>query len=374
MKTRAAVLRAIKTPWSVEDVELDAPRDREVLVRVMAAGLCHSDDHPVQGDMPANLPLIGGHEGAGIVEAVGAGVTRVAPGDRVAFSFLPECGECGPCLAGRPESCVKQIEEGTGLQLQDGTARHHAPEGAEDLHLWCSLGTFSEHTVVHELQVIKIDPDVPFAAAALVSCGVGTGWGAAVRSSQVKRGDVAVVVGLGGLGMSAVQGFRYAGAKVIVGIDPVVEKHALARKLGATHTAASIDEAASLIAELTEGRMAERGVITIGGPGSGALLASIMSLIGRRGRMVMASISPVSQIDVKLSLIDLTMGEKELVGSIYGHGSAEQDVPALLALYKSGDLDLDSLITARYTLDQINEGYAAMHAGSNIRGVIDMQS
>jgi S-(hydroxymethyl)glutathione dehydrogenase/alcohol dehydrogenase len=374
MKTRAAVLRAVKTPWSVEDVELDAPREREVLVRVHAAGLCHSDDHPVQGDMPANLPLIGGHEGAGVVEAVGPGVTRVAPGDHVAFSFLPECGECAPCLAGRPESCVKQIEEGTGLQLQDATARHHAAAGGEDLHLWCSLGTFSERTVVHELQVIKIDPAVPFEAAALVSCGVGTGWGAAVRSSQVQPGDVAVVVGLGGLGMSAVQGFRYAGARAIVGIDPVVSKHELARKLGATHTLASIDEASSVVAELTDGRMAERGVITIGGPGSGALLASIMGLIGRRGRMVMASISPVSQIDVKLSLIDLTMGEKELVGSIYGHGSAERDVPALLELYKSGDLDLDSLITARYSLDQINEGYEAMHAGSNIRGVIDLVS
>jgi Zn-dependent alcohol dehydrogenase len=258
--------------------------------------------------------------------------------------------------------------------LQDATARHHSAGTGEDLHLWCSLGTFSERTVVNELQVIKIDPDVPFAAAALVSCGVGTGWGAAVRSSQVQLGDTAVVVGLGGLGMSAVQGFRYAGAANIIGIDPVVGKHALARKLGATHTVASIDEAATVIAGLTDGRMAERGVITIGGPGSGAILASIMALIGRRGRMVLASISPVAQIDVKLSLIDLTMGEKELVGSIYGHGSAERDVPALLELYKAGKLDLDSLITAHYSLDQINEGYAAMHAGSNIRGVIDMQS
>lgn len=267
---------------------------------------------------------------------------------------------------------MKQIEEGTGLQLQDQTSRHHSADG-EELRLFCSLGTFSERTVVHELQVIKIEPDAPFAAAALVSCGVGTGWGAAVRSSQVQPGDLAVVVGLGGLGMSAVQGFRYAGAAHIVGIDPVVGKHEMARRLGATHTVASIEEGSSVIAELSDGRMAERGVITIGGPGSGAILASMMALIGRRGRMVMASISPASQIDVKLSLIDLTMGEKELVGSVYGHGSAERDVPALLTLYKSGDLDLDSLITARYSLDQINEGYTAMHAGANIRGVIDMQ-
>ncbi|MCU1375825.1 MAG: putative zinc-containing alcohol dehydrogenase [Actinomycetia bacterium] len=372
MKTRAAVLRAIKTPWSVEDVELDEPREHEVLVRVAAAGLCHSDDHPVQGDMPANLPLIGGHEGAGVVEAVGSSVTRVAVGDHVAFSFLPECGECAPCLAGRPESCLLQIEEGTGLQLQDATARHHAAGDGEELRLWCSLGTFSEHTVVHELQVIKFADDVPFAAAALVSCGVGTGFGAATRSSQVQAGDTAVVVGLGGLGMSAVQGFRHAGAAHIIGVDPVTTKHELAQKLGATHTVASIEEANEVIAGLTDGRMAERAVITIGGPGSGTLLASIMALVGRRGRVVMASISPVAQIDVKLSLIDLTMGEKELVGSIYGHGSAEKDVPALLELYRSGDLDLDSLITARYSLDEINEGYAAMHAGSNIRGVIEM--
>jgi NDMA-dependent alcohol dehydrogenase len=373
VKTRAAILRAVKTPWSVEDVELDPPREQEVLVRVAAAGLCHSDDHSVQGDTPANFPYIGGHEGAGIVEAVGKDVTRVKVGDHVAFSFLPECGACAPCRAGHPESCVKQIEEGSGLQLQDQTSRHHAADG-EELRLFCSLGTFSERTVVHELQVIKVDPDAPFAAAALVSCGVGTGWGAAVRSSQVRPGDTAVVVGLGGLGMSAVQGFRHAGAAHVVGIDPVVGKHALAQRFGATHTVASIDEAAAVVAELTDGQMAQRGVITIGGPGSGAILASIMALIGRRGRMVMASISPVAQIDVKLSLIDLTMGEKELVGSIYGHGSAEREVPALLALYKAGELDLDSMITARYSLDQINEGYAAMHAGTNIRGVIDLHA
>jgi S-(hydroxymethyl)glutathione dehydrogenase/alcohol dehydrogenase len=374
MRTRAAVLRAVKTPWSVEDVELDAPREHEVLVRVVSAGLCHSDDHPVQGDMPANLPMIGGHEGAGVVEAVGSAVTRVAPGDHVAFSFLPECGQCEPCRAGRPESCVLQIEEGTGLQLQDGTARHHAAGDGEELRLWCSLGTFSERTVVHELQVIRIDPAVSFEAAALVSCGVGTGWGAATRSSQVRPGDVTVVVGLGGLGMSAVQGFRYAGASTIVGIDPVVGKHELAQKLGATHAAASIEEATQLVAELTRGRMADRGVVTIGGQGSGQLLASIMGLIGRRGRMVMVSISPVTQIDVKLSLIDLTMMEKELVGSIYGHGSAEHDVPALLELYQQGHLDIDALITTRYPLDRINDGYAAMHQGTNIRGVIDLGS
>jgi S-(hydroxymethyl)glutathione dehydrogenase/alcohol dehydrogenase len=366
------VLRAVKTPWLIEEVELDSPREQEVLVRVAAAGLCHSDDHSVQGDVPANFPFIGGHEGAGVVEAVGKDVRRVSVGDHVAFSFLPECGVCAPCRAGRPESCVKQIEEGSGLQLQDQTSRHRAADSGEELRLFCSLGTFSERTVVHELQVIKIDPEAPFAAAALVSCGVGTGWGAAVRSSQVQPGETAVVVGLGGLGMSAVQGFRHARAANVIGIDPVVGKHELARRLGATHTAASIDEAASVVAELTDGRMAERGVITIGGPGSGAILASIMALIGRRGRMVLASISPAAQIDVKLSLIDLTMGEKELVGSIYGHGSAERDVPALLALYKSGALDLDSMITARYALDEINEGYAAMHAGSNIRGVLEM--
>lgn len=371
MKTRAAILRQIRTPWSVEDVELDEPREHEVLVRVMAAGLCHSDDHPVQGDMPATLPMIGGHEGAGVVEAVGTAVQRVSVGDHVVFSFLPECGVCEPCLSGQREGCVKQVEEGTGLQLQDTTARHHGGSG-EELRLWCSLGTFSERTVVHELQVIKIADDVPFAAAALVSCGVGTGFGAASRSSQVRAGDTAVVIGLGGVGMAAVQGFRFAGAVNIIGVDPVVGKHELARSMGATHTVSSIDEANSVISGLTSGRMAQRGVVTIGGTGSGVLLASIMSLIGRRGRMVMASISPVDQIDVKLSLIDLTMGEKELVGSIYGHGSAEQDVPMLLDLYRDGRLDIDALITARYTLDDINVGYAAMHAGTNIRGVLEM--
>ncbi|MET0326988.1 MAG: alcohol dehydrogenase catalytic domain-containing protein, partial [Ilumatobacteraceae bacterium] len=218
MKTKAAILWEVNTPWSVEEIELDAPKPGEVLVKIAASGMCHSDEHLTTGDLPFELPIIGGHEGAGVVEAVGENVSWLEVGDHVVFGFIPSCGRCPSCSTGHQNLCDLGALMGLGKQITDGGARHHA-KGA-DLGLMCLLGTFAHHTVVNEASCIKIDKDVPLDRACLLGCGVVTGWGSSVYAAEVGPGDVVAVVGIGGIGANAIQGARLAGAKQIWAIDP----------------------------------------------------------------------------------------------------------------------------------------------------------
>ena len=245
MKTKAAILWETNSPWSVEEIELDAPKAGEVLVKMAASGMCHSDEHLVTGDLPFELPMIGGHEGAGVVEEVGEGVSWLKPGDHVVFGFIPSCGRCPSCSTGHQNLCDLGALMGVGKQVIDGTSRHHAQ--GKDLGLMCLLGTFAHHTVVNEASCIKIDDDVPLDRACLLGCGVVTGWGSAVYAAEVSPGDVVAVVGIGGIGANAIQGARLAGAKQIRAIDPVEFKREKAMEFGATHTAASIEEALAAI-------------------------------------------------------------------------------------------------------------------------------
>src|SRR4051794_17716001 len=219
VKTKAAILWEVNTPWSVEEIELDEPKAGEVLVRMAASGLCHSDEHLVTGDLPFELPMIGGHEGAGIVEEVGSDVSWLQPGDHVVFGFIPSCGRCQSCSTGHQNLCDLGMYLAGGLQIADQTSRHHAD--GNDLRLMCLLGTFSHHTVVNEASCIKIEPDLPLDRACLLGCGVVTGWGSSVYAAEVAPGDTVAVVGIGGIGVNAVQGARLAGAKRIVAIDPL---------------------------------------------------------------------------------------------------------------------------------------------------------
>ncbi|MHB1129788.1 MAG: alcohol dehydrogenase catalytic domain-containing protein, partial [Ilumatobacteraceae bacterium] len=241
MKTKAAILWERNAPWSVEDIELDAPGPGEVLVKLHASGLCHSDEHLVTGDLPFELPIIGGHEGAGVVEQVGTGVSWLQPGDHVVFGFIPSCGRCVSCSTGHQNLCDLGAYLGTGKQISDQTSRHHS--NGKDLGVMCLLGTFAEHTVVNEASCIKIEKDVPLDRACLLGCGVVTGWGSSVYAAEVTPGDTVVVVGAGGIGANAIQGARIAGAKRIVAIDPIEFKREKAMEFGATHTAASMTEA-----------------------------------------------------------------------------------------------------------------------------------
>jgi len=367
VKTKAAVLWELNAPWSIEEVELDPPGPNEVLVKLAASGMCHSDEHLVTGDLPFELPIIGGHEGAGVVTQVGSGVSWLQPGDHVVFGFIPSCGRCASCSTGHQNLCDLGAYLGTGKQIADQTSRHHA--NGRDLGIMCLLGTFAEHTVVHESSCIKIDKDVPLDRACLLGCGVVTGWGSSVYAAEVEPGDTVVVVGVGGIGANAVQGARLAGAKRIVAIDPVEFKREKAMEFGATHTANSMVEAEPMLRELTRGTMANKVIMTMG-VGNGGLIGEAMQLTAKRGRVVVTNIHPALEYGASMSLLDLTLLEKQLVGSLFGSGNPRSDIPKLLDLYREGQLDLDGLVTQTYALKDINEGYRAMRDGENIRGVI----
>ena len=367
MKTKAAVLWETNSPWSVEEIELDPPGPGEVLVKLAASGMCHSDEHLVTGDLPFELPIIGGHEGAGVVEQVGEGVSWLAPGDHVVFGFIPSCGRCVSCSTGHQNLCDLGALMGIGKQIADGTSRHHAQ--GKDLGLMCLLGTFAHHTVVNEASCIKIEKDVPLDRACLLGCGVVTGWGSSVYAAEVTPGDVVAVVGVGGIGANAIQGARLAGAKQIWAIDPVEFKREKAMEFGATHTAASMAEAMPLIQEASWGTMANKVIMTMG-VGSGEVLIEALALASKRGRVVVTNIHPAMEMSANVSLLDLTLMEKQVVGSLFGSGNPRADIPKLLTLYRQGQLDLDGLVTTTYRLDQVNEGYEAMREGTNIRGVM----
>ncbi|HKY17250.1 MAG TPA: NDMA-dependent alcohol dehydrogenase, partial [Microthrixaceae bacterium] len=338
----------------------------EVLVEVTASGMCHSDDHARTGDLAALTPLIGGHEGAGVVLEVGEGVTTLSPGDHVVFSFVPACGRCPSCADGHSNLCDNGAALLMGLQL-DGTSRHHAR--GQDLYTMVCLGTFAKHTVVNEMSCVKVEDDIPLELACLVGCGVTTGWGSSVYAGEVKPGDNVAVIGVGGIGAAAVQGARLAGARQIIAIDPVEFKREQAMKFGATHTAASIGEAYDLINQITWGRMCDK-VICCMGVGKGDQIAPIMTLTAKRGRVVVTNIHSMAESSINISLVDLTLMEKQLVGTIFGSANPQSDIPRLMHLFRNGQLDLAGMVTREYALEDINEGFADMLGGKNIRGVL----
>ena len=379
MKSKAAVLWGLNQPWKIEEIEVDPPKAGEVLVHWLVAGLCHSDEHMVTGDMVPGeemmalmggatlFPIIGGHEGAGVIVEIGPGVTSVAVGDHVSASFVPSCGRCRYCSTGKQNLCDNGAGTFIGGMITDGTHRHHV--NGEPVTLMAKLGTFSEYACVAENSVIKVEPDLPLECVALVSCGVATGYGSAVNRAVVVPGDTVVVVGIGGIGINAVQGAKLAGATRVIAIDPIEFKREKAMELGATHTFASMEEAILPVMEMTMGQMADKVIMT---PSVmyGDLMEMGMNLAGKGGTVVVTAVAPIDQADAKINLFQLAMWNKEIKGTIFGSMNPRADIPRLLSMYRDGQLKLDELITKRYPLDDINEGYRAMRDGENIRGVI----
>ena len=366
MKTRAAVLRDVGKQWEIVELDLDAPKAGEVLVRLAASGLCHSDDHLRTGDIPARYPIVGGHEGAGVVEQVGTGVTRLAAGDHVVASFLPVCGKCRFCARGQTNLC----DLGRFLVdncLPDGTFRYH--EGATDFGQMCMLGTFSQYAVLSEASVVKIEDDIPLELAALTSCGVPTGFGSAVRAGEIKPGDTTIVYGIGGVGANALQGASIAGSRYVIAVDPVTYKRETAPRFGATHAVATADEAAALARELTWGVGADQAIVTMGVV-TEEVVSAAFDAVRKRGTVVLAGLAGPGAKTVNISGFMLTLFEKRLQGALFGSSNPFDDIPRLLDLHRAGKLKLAELITARYTLDQVNQGYEDMLAGRNIRGII----
>jgi NDMA-dependent alcohol dehydrogenase len=366
MQTEAAICWGQNTEWSVEPIDLDPPKEGEVLVKLGASGMCHSDEHLITGDLGGVYPIIGGHEGAGVVQEVGPGVPDLKPGDHVVFGFIPACGHCPSCARGRSNLCDNGAALLMGVQM-DGTSRHHAR--GQDINVMVCLGTFGKYTVVNQMSCVKIPDDIPLDLACLVGCGVTTGWGSSVYAAEVQPGDNVAVIGVGGIGTAAIQGARLAGAERIFAIDPVPLKQELAPRFGATHTYATVADAMEPIREETWGRMCDK-VICAMGVGDGRLISSIMALTAKHGRVVVTNIHPMAEMDVSLSLCDLTLMEKQIVGTIFGSANIRYDIPHLLQLYRLGELDLENMVTNRYKLGDINQGYQDMRDGKNIRGVL----
>ncbi|MQA08737.1 MAG: NDMA-dependent alcohol dehydrogenase [Pseudonocardiaceae bacterium] len=363
MITRAAICREPARPWEITDIELDEPKANEVRIKFFAAGLCHSDDHIQKGDAQMRFPVVGGHEGAGIVDAVGADVTRVNTGDHVVCSFIPACGKCRYCSTGHQNLCDAGKNASTGM-FADGTFRFHA-EG-EDLGGLCVLGTFSRYAVVSEWSCIVVPDDIPFDIATLVGCGVPTGWGTAVYAGGVRAGQTVVVYGAGGVGSNAVQGARYAGAKNVVVVDPVPFKRDMAKVFGATHTFANAADAHEFVVETTWGQLADHALITVGVLDDDVIDAALQ-VVGKSGKVTVTAVG-AGKINANPGMF---IGyQRRVQGAIFGGCNPLYDVPRLIELYRSGDLKLDELITRRYSLDEVNQGYQDMLDGKNIRGVI----
>ncbi|MGW9550976.1 NDMA-dependent alcohol dehydrogenase [Citricoccus zhacaiensis] len=368
LTTRAAVARGPHDGWQVTDLRLDPPKEHEVRVKLHASGLCHSDHHITAGDAPVRFPIVGGHEGAGIVESVGPSVTRVKPGDRVVCAYIPACGYCRPCSTGHQNMCVKGLNAGTGMFLDD-TFRFHDGDG-EDVGGFCTLGTFSQYTVLSEYAAVPLPDDIPFELGALVGCGVPTGWGSAVYAAEVRAGDTVVIFGAGGVGSNAVQGARYAGAKNVIVVDPVAFKRESALELfGATHAFATAQEAHDFVVETTWGQLADKVIITADVVTQEMANAGI-AMTGKGGKLTITSVGHLNEQAVTIHAGLLISYQRQIRGALFGDCNPLYDIPKLLGLYRTGDLKLEELITRKYTLDEVNTAYEDLLAGRNIRGII----
>jgi len=363
-QAKAVLSRQIGAPVVVETIDVEDPHHNEVMIRIAACGVCHSDLSATNGTIPYPLPLILGHEGAGVVVAVGEGVTRYAVGDHVVSSFVSMCGHCHYCQSGRPQLCVQSLQ--ARFTLPDGTVRTHDSSGAA-LNVFSGCGVMAEYATLHADSVVKIDKEMPLDRAALISCGVMTGVGAATNTAKVQAGSIAMVFGCGGVGLNAVQGCAIAGASMIVAVDTSDEQLALARKFGATHVfnVTGQDNPGKALFKLTGGGADYAFDCT----GVGKVSEQAWNVLRRGGMAVIVGIAgPKDQICLNAQMV--AVSEKVLTGSYYGSARPEQDFPRLIGLYRRGLLKLDELITQTYTIDEAPRAFADLHKGRQGRGVI----
>ncbi len=370
VNTRGAILRQAPGQWEVVDLVVDDPQPGELLVKLAASGLCHSDDHIATGDMTVGkYPFLGGHEGAGVVMAVGPGVKDFEEGDHVVFSFLPGCGRCRYCANGQQYICDSGANLLIGSRWDDATSFRVKTSDGEDVGQMCGLGTFAEITTVDVRSTVKIDKSIPLEVACLVGCGVGTGWGTAVQAGEVRAGDTVIVMGIGGIGINAVQGAKNAGASHVIAVDPIPFKREKAMELGATHAFESIDEAADFARSVTNGQGADKALVTVGIL-KGEHVAQAFEAIGKGGRVVVTGLGDLTDVGIPINPSMLALFTKEIRGALFGDQNPSSDMLKMLRLYQEGTIKLDELITKRYKLDEINQGYDDLHEGKNIRGVI----
>jgi len=364
MRIHAAILWEQGTPLSVEPAELDAPAAGEVLVEVKAAGVCHSDLHPARGDWPMKTPVVLGHEGAGIVREVGAGVTGLRRDDHVVFCWAPACGVCPPCREGRAVLCDR---------VEKVTYRNRLPSGAthvraRDQAIAPFLGTacFSDFVIVPDEGAIRVPADVPFEALATVGCAVVTGVGAVTNAARVAPRSRVAVIGAGGVGLNVVQGAAIAGSEIVIAIDVRPAPLAIATAFGATHAIAADDNTAGAVRELTAGRGADFVFDTVGTPRT---LADALTMTRKGGTVVLTGLAR-GDTQAAFPMFPFVMQEKRLIGSVYGSGQPRQDIPQLVSLYQAGRLKLKELVSRTYALSGVNDALDALASSDGARGVI----
>jgi S-(hydroxymethyl)glutathione dehydrogenase/alcohol dehydrogenase len=356
---KAAVMRAWKTPLEIEDIEISKPGPREVLLRTAASGVCHSDLHVIEAALPVPPPCVLGHEPAGIVEQVGSAVRDFAPGDHVIGCLSAFCGNCEFCLSGRPnlcggEACNRSPDEPPRLS-----------KGGDAIAQFAHLSSFAEQMLVHENAIVKIRDDMPLDRAALIGCGVTTGLGAVLNTAKVAPGSTAAVIGCGGVGLSAIQGCRIAGAANIIAIDNQEWKLELAKKVGATEGVLSDDNTVSKVIELTGGGLD----YCFEAIGIKELVTQSVQMIKKGGTAVMIGVVPIGQ-NVEVNGLDMVLSETKLIGSMMGSNRFRVDMPRYVDFYLNGQLKLDEMISARLPLDDINTAFEEMRKGAAARSVI----
>jgi len=359
MKTRAAVCRAFGAPLAIETIELSPPAPGEALIKTAACAVCHSDIFYMDGAWGGELPAVYGHEAAGVVEAVGPGVTRLRPGDHVVATLIRNCGLCPACAEGTPVFCEEVFPLDKATPLRDG-------DGKPVVH-GLRTGAFAEHIVVDASQAVAIPKDMKLDSAALIACGVLTGMGAVVNTANVRAGSSVVVIGCGGVGLNSVQGAQLAGCDPIIAIDVKAKKLATAREFGATHTIdARSENVEGRVKELTCGRKADWVFVTVGAKGAAEQGVSLMK---RNGGTVLVGMPPAG-VAATIDPGGLAADGQKILGSKMGSARPLIDVPKIVALYREGRLKLDELITERYPLERINDAVASSRSGAALRNVI----
>jgi S-(hydroxymethyl)glutathione dehydrogenase / alcohol dehydrogenase len=355
---KAAVCHEFGKPLVIEEVNIAEPVEGEVLVKLAATAVCHSDIHDMKGELPGPLPFIGGHESAGYVSKIGPGVTTVAIGDPVMVTLLSTCGQCQPCLNGWPHLCLAKFAPSQRVRLTDKQGKPIIQKG--------SVGGFAEYVLVGESQVVKMPKDMPLDRAALLACGVMTGFGAVTNRVKVPAMSSVVVIGTGGVGLNSIQAAALSGAYPVIAVDVIDSKLEAAKKFGATHGVnAKSADALEAIQKLTGGG-ADYVFVTVG---SVAAIKQGVAMSGVRGTTVIVGIPP-AQDTFTFSTFDFLLTEKTLTAGFMGSTNIKTDMPKLIALYKAGKLKLDELITNRYPLEKINEAMASTIKGEALRNVI----